>query len=326
MMNSIYKQIYKKIKQYDTIVIARHTGPDPDAIASQIALRDSIRATFPTKNVYAVGTGVSKFKYFGLLDKCPEENLNKALLITCDVPGSMRIDDALPTHFKEVIKIDHHPFEENFGGIEWIEETSSSTCQMIIELIFNTKLIMTKRVAEILFMGVVSDSDRFLLSYTSPKTFSLISRLIEEANIDFVSLYSHLYERPVSEVKFHGYLSENLEISENGLAYVKITSDIIKKYSVDTSTASNMINDFNFMKDIYVWTFITYDEKNELYKINIRSRGPIINDIAAKYNGGGHKFASGVRTTDKREIENLLKDLDEVCKEYKQYLEKEESE
>lgn len=323
MKSSIYRQIYKKIKQYDDIVIARHIGPDPDAIASQISLRDSILATFPKKNVYAIGTGVSKFKYYGLLDKCPEENLNNMLLITCDVPGSLRIDDAILSSFKEVIKIDHHPFEEDFGGIEWVDDTASSTCQMIIELIFNTKLVLNKKVAENLFLGVVSDSDRFLLTITSSKTFYLISKLIELSKIDFIKLYPHLYERPVAEVKFHGYLSENLEITDNGLAYVKITSDIIKKYGVDTSTASNMINDFNFIKEVYVWTFITYDAKNEIYKVNIRSRGPIINSIASKYNGGGHKFASGVKTTDKREINNLIKDLDEACKEYKESIQQE---
>jgi phosphoesterase RecJ-like protein len=66
------KNIYKKISKYQNIVIARHIGPDPDAIASQMALRDSIKLTFPNKNVYAVGVGVSKFKYFGLLDKIDE--------------------------------------------------------------------------------------------------------------------------------------------------------------------------------------------------------------------------------------------------------------
>ena len=68
-MNNIYKKIYKKIKSYDEIVLARHVGPDPDAIASQIALRDSIKKTFPNKKVYAVGNSVAKFKYYGVLDK-----------------------------------------------------------------------------------------------------------------------------------------------------------------------------------------------------------------------------------------------------------------
>ena len=51
----MFKEIYKKIKKYDTIVIARHIGVDPDAMASQIGLRDSIRLTFPGKKVLAVG-------------------------------------------------------------------------------------------------------------------------------------------------------------------------------------------------------------------------------------------------------------------------------
>ena len=41
--------------------------------------------------------------------------------------------------------------------------------------------------------------------------------------------------------------------------------------------------------------FVVYDERNDIYKANIRSRGPVINEVASKYNGGGHKFASGCR-------------------------------
>ena len=65
----MYKQIYKYIKKYDNIVIARHIGVDPDAMASQVALRDSIKLTFPEKKVLAVGNGSSKFSYIGKLDK-----------------------------------------------------------------------------------------------------------------------------------------------------------------------------------------------------------------------------------------------------------------
>lgn len=43
------KSIYKAISKYDNIVVARHIGPDPDAVCSQLALRDSIRLTFPKK-------------------------------------------------------------------------------------------------------------------------------------------------------------------------------------------------------------------------------------------------------------------------------------
>ena len=64
-MFNIYKRIYKKIKEYDTIVIARHIGPDPDALASQIGLKEIIQNKFPKKKVYAVGCPAAKFRFIG---------------------------------------------------------------------------------------------------------------------------------------------------------------------------------------------------------------------------------------------------------------------
>ncbi len=321
MMAQEQKRILKKIKQYDTIVIARHISPDPDAIASQIALRDIIKLNYPKKNVYAVGVSVAKFRIYGNLDRIDETKFTEdALLIALDVPNTSRIDGVDKSAFKEIFKIDHHPSEEEFGDCDWVDETSSSTCQMIIELLLNSKLKVDRKIAENLFLGVVSDSDRFLISYTTSKTFKLVGELIDKTGIDFTNLYQRLYERPYEEIKFHGYLSENLTITENGFAYITITPETLREYGVDSSTPSNMINDFSNIRDVYAWTFVTYDEKNELYKVNIRSRGPVINDTAARFGGGGHKYASGVRTHNKEDIDALLKALDEDCKKYKDSL------
>jgi len=317
MTSNIQKKIAKKIKQYSTIVIARHTGPDPDAICSQLALRDSIKLTYPTKNVYAVGIGVSKFKKYGQLDKIDNKTIKNALLITLDVPNFCRIDGIEDLNPKEILKIDHHPFEEEFGPLEWVDDTSSSTCQLVADLIMNTNLKLTEQIANNLFIGMVSDSDRFLLAYTTEQTFKIVTMLMTRSKMNISAQYEKLYERPMNEVRFHGYIANNLTLTENGFAYVKITSDILKEYGVDSSSPSNMINDFNYIKEVIVWAFATYDEKNDIYKVNIRSRGPIINEIASKYNGGGHKFASGVRTKEEESIDNLLKDLDAACKEYK---------
>ncbi len=315
MINPVIKKIYKKIKKYNTIVIARHIGPDPDAVCSQIALRDTIKATFPSKNVYAIGMSVSRFKSFGTLDKINEEELDNPLLIVLDVPNISRIDGITFSRYKEVIKIDHHPYEDKMGDTELVDTTSCSVAQLIGELVLNTRLKLTKEVAENIFLGIVSDSDRFLLQYTTAKTFKIVNQIIEKTNLDFTNLYVRLYERPLNEIRFQGYLAQNLITTENGFAYIKITTDDIKNFGVDSSTASNMINNFNYIKEIKVWTFITYDQKSTMYKVNIRSRNVVINDIAAKYHGGGHKFASGVRTTNEADIDNLIKDLDERCSE-----------
>ena len=316
-MTAIYKQVYKKIKEYDKIVIARHIGPDPDAIASQIALRDSIRITFPDKEVYAVGVGVAKFKYYGILDKIENNKLEGCLLIVCDVPNLVRVDGIEGLKYKDILKIDHHPAEDIKGNVDWTEETSCSTCQLIAELILNTPLKLDTKVAGNLYLGIVSDSDRFLLSYTTPKTFKVVTKLLEKSKIEFTSLYNYLYERSIDEVKFQGYIAENMHITEHGLGYLIIPNEIIKKYNVDLATPSNLINNFNFIKEVSVWTFITEDAKNKTYKVSIRSHGPIINTTAQLYNGGGHKFASGARLNSEEEINNFISDLDKLCEDYK---------
>lgn len=315
--SSIVKKVFKKIKEYPEIIIARHVGPDPDAIASTIALRDSIRLTFPEKEVYAVGLGVSKFKYYGILDKIDNEQYKNVLLIVLDVPNLNRVDGIEGLEYKEIMKIDHHPAEDIKGPVDWTDETSCSTCQMIAELILNTPLKLDTKIASNLYLGIVSDSDRFLLSYTTNKTFQVVHDLIKASKIDFVSLYNYLYDRSIDEVRFQGYIAMNMVVTENGLGYIVIPSDIIKEYHVDLATPANLINSFNFIRDVLVWTFITEDVKNNVYKVSIRSHGPIINEVASHYHGGGHKYASGARITSLEEVDLFIKELDELCEEYK---------
>ncbi len=317
IINNVIKKIYRKIKEYDQIVIARHVGPDPDAIASEIALRDSIKLTFPNKETVAIGLGVSKFKYYGILDKIDNERFKNCLLIVLDVPNLHRVDGISGLEYKEILKIDHHPAEDIKGPVDWTDDTSCSTCQMIAELIMNSPLKLDSKIAGNLYLGIVSDSDRFLLSYTTPKTFRVVSELLEKSKIEFTSLYTYLYERNINEVKFQGYLANNMIVTENGLGYMVIPHEIIKEFEVDLATPSNLINSFNFIKEVVAWTFITEDAKNKGYKVSIRSRGPIVNTTAAKYNGGGHKYASGARLHSEEEINNFIKDLDTLCEEYK---------
>lgn len=317
MCKKICKRIYKLIKKYDSIVIARHVGPDPDALGSQLGLKEAILSTFPNKKVYAVGHPASRFKYIGELDGIDEEIMSKSLLIICDTPNRSRMDGFVGKPLYS-IKIDHHPHVETFCDLEWIDDSSCSASQMIIELIYNTDMVMNSSIASKLYTGVVADTNRFLFSYTSSKTFSLVSKMIKDTNFDFISVYDSLYTRPLKEVKFEGFIVNNMTITDNGFAYLKITDDMLKQYDVDVATAGNMVNNFNFIDEILAWAVFTIDTNNGgTIRGNIRSRGPIINEVAAAFGGGGHKMASGVRLKSFDEVDNIVLELDKVCLEYK---------
>lgn len=315
-MGNMYKKIYNVIKKYDNIVIARHIGPDPDALGSSIGLKEVIKETFPNKNVYVVGNPSSKFKYMGSLDKLPD-NLSNALLIVTDTPDLDRVDGINIKDYKYSIKIDHHPFVEKFCDIEYIDDSASSASQLIMELVFDTKLKMSKSAAEKLFMGLVSDTDRFLFSYTTPKTFNLAAKLIDEYKLEFPRLYRNLYMRSIREVRFRGYIENNMTVTENGLGYILLDENILKEYNVDAATAGNMINEFNNISEVKVWGLFSEDKMQNNIRGSIRSRGPIINETVSNYNGGGHKFACGVRLKDFEEAKKLISELDIVCQNYK---------
>lgn len=312
----MYKNIYNQIKKYKTIVLARHIGPDPDCLASQIALREIIKHKFPNKNVYAVGITAAKFYHFGRLDKIREEDLNDALLIVLDTPDASRVDGINLSRYKYSIKIDHHPFMEKFCNLEFIDAKASSVCQMIVDLCFKTPLSLTKETAEILFMGIISDTNRFLYYYTSAHTFEVVSKLINRLGINIEELYLRLYSRPLNEVRLQGFIAMNMTVTENKFGYIKVPNEKITEFQVDSASAGNMINEFNHIKEVVTWATFSQDSKNEVIRGAMRSRGPIINDLAAKYGGGGHKFACGARLETWDQVDNLIKDLDDLCKKY----------
>lgn len=312
---NIYKQIYKKIKKADTIIIARHVGPDPDALGSSLGLKQIINDNFPNKKVYVIGSPAAKFRYIGELDKLPE-NIDNTLLIVTDTPDHRRVDGIDPRRIKNSIKIDHHPYVETMCELEWIDDKSTSASQMVLELAFKTNLKVTKEAGEKLYIGLIADTNRFMFSYTNSKTFDIVSKLLKETNIDITKIYDELYIRPYKEIKFQGYMSLNYQITDNKVGYLIIHDETLKEYNVDAATPGNMINSFNHINEMLVWVTATEDKELGSYRVSIRSRGPIINEVAANHGGGGHKFASGTRLKTEEEILSLIHDLDIVSNQY----------
>ncbi len=311
----MFNEIYKRIKEYNNIVIARHIGVDPDALCSSLALRDSIRLTFPNKNVIAIGSGSQKFGSIGNIDKYVK--YDNALLIVLDTPDKRRVDTAIVDLFDYKIKIDHHPFIERFCDLEYIDDNKSSACEIIMELLESVDLKCNDEIAELLFMGVASDSNRFLFNTCTSSTFRLISDYMDKYNIDLEKLYPKIYTRPMEEVRLQGYISLNMKVTDNGVGYAVIDNNTQAEYKVDSAAAGNMINNFNFIDGVPVWVTITEDIRNSIFRISVRSRGVTINKVCEKYNGGGHIHAAGARVKTVDEALSLVNDLDKLLGEMK---------
>lgn len=313
---NIYRKIYSKIKKYNKIVIVRHIGPDPDALGSSIGLKEAILNTFPKKEVYAVGIPAAKHKYLGEVDTFNESMYENSLLIVVDTPDIKRVDGVDPLRFEYKIKIDHHPLVDKYCDIELIDDTASSASQLIINLLFKTPLKLNKSVAEKLYAGVVSDTNRFLYAYTSSSTFSLVAKMIKETSIDITKVYENMYLRSIDDKKLESYAILNMKITDNGLGYLFITQEDLNDLKTDAATMANMVNFMQYTKEMIAWVICAYDNSMGCIRSSIRSRGPIINEVASHFNGGGHVFASGARPKDFEEAKKMIEELDLVCKEY----------
>ena len=313
---NVYKKIYKEIKRHKKIVLARHIGPDPDALGSTLGLKEIILNTFPKKEVYAVGTPAAKHKYIGDLDTFEDSMYEDSLLIVLDTPDIKRVDGLDPTKFKHKIKIDHHPIVDKYCDIEFVDDTASSASQLVIELVYNTSLKLNKEGAEKLYIGLVSDTNRFLYSYTTDKTFNLVSRLIKDTNIDITKLYNNMYLTPISEKKLQSYAILNMTITNNKLGYLILNQEKLDELGTDAATMTNIVNYLNYIDEMITWVIYAYDKNTEMIRASIRSRGPVINTVATHYNGGGHVYASGARLNTFDEVNDMIKELDKVCEEY----------
>ena len=312
----MYKEIVKLIKKYDSIVIARHIGGDIDALGSQIGLKEIIKETYPNKKVYAVGAYASRFKFVGPLDKEEDIDFDNSLLIVLDTPKVSRLDVEDISKYNHRVRIDHHPFEEEFCDIELVDENKSSTCEMIVELCLNTKLKITKSAAEKLYMGMISDTNRFLYPCTTSDTLALASLLVSKYGINPPELYEKMYLRNLDEIRFIGYIFQNIKVTKNGVGYIKITDEIQKEFGMDPASAGNMVGELSYINDFIVWITFSEDKKQNMVRVSIRSRGPVINTLAMKYNGGGHKLASGIRLPNFDLSDEIIERLDILCEEY----------
>ncbi len=313
----IQKEILEKIKKYDTIIIHHHVSPDPDCVGSQLGLKLLLKASFEDKNVYAVGSNTERTAFMGDMDTISDDIYQGALVFIVDVGDKRRIDDSRFLTGKEIIKIDHHPLTEEFCSLEWVDTTYAAATEMIIDFFVQNKdqLVMTDEAARVLYAGMLTDTGRFYYNSVSERTLRYGAE-VYQFGFNKQELYANLYHKSIDELKFTGFLMNSFQHTKNGLGFMKITQATIDEFNVPVDFASGMVNTLANIKEIIMWMFFTEDKELGKIRTSFRSRGPIVNKLAAKYGGGGHIWASGTLAADWDTVDQIINDADLLCKEF----------
>ncbi|MCR5457976.1 MAG: bifunctional oligoribonuclease/PAP phosphatase NrnA [Clostridiales bacterium] len=313
------KIILDKIKEYDSIIIMRHTRPDGDAVGSTMGLRQILRLSYPEKKIRLINSDYSDYVAFlENEDKDVSDNIyKKSLGIVIDTGDVKRISNKKYGLCKELIKIDHHIDHSPYGGISWVEEERASACEMIAQFYFDNEkeLKIDSFAATAIYTGMITDTGRFKYGVTNSSPFTYAGKLMD-LGIDVELLYAYLYAQSFDEMKYKAFVLRNMKITENGVAYVYISRATQKKYGLNHEEASNCVSYMENIKGSLIWLgFI--DNEDKTTRVRLRSRFVTVNEIAEKYSGGGHARASGATVHSKEEMNSLIALADETLKQYK---------
>ncbi|MEZ7646938.1 DHH family phosphoesterase [Streptococcus constellatus] len=308
----IFKQILHKIKEYDTIIIHRHMRPDPDALGSQVGLKKLLQVNFPEKKIKAAGKTEPTLAWLATMDEISDDDYKNALVIVCDTANTARIDDERYSKGDFLIKIDHHPNDDIYGDIAWVDTSSSSASELITLFALENHLKLDDYSAKLLYAGIVGDTGRFLYPATTARTMAIASKL-REYPFNFAALARKMDSFSYQIAKLQGYVYDHLEVDENGAARVILTQELLKSNQLTDADTSAIVSAPGRIDSVELWG-IFVEQENGNYRVRLRSKFIPINEVAKKHDGGGHPLASGANAYSTEEIEKIYQELKELAK------------
>ena len=313
------REVLETIKKYDRIIIFRHFRPDGDAVGSTKGLQRILKLSFPEKEIVLQNCDFSDYMSFlGAEEPIMDDDFYAdALGIVLDTATTARISNQKFNLCKFLIKIDHHIPVESYGNINWVEEERCSTCELITAFYdaMKDELKIDAEAATYLYAGLVTDSGRFRFRSVSGDTMRLAGILLNQG-VDTDHLYANLYMKDFAEFKFHGYVLNNINITENGVAYIYIDTATMEEYSLSFEQASACVSYMDSIKGSLIWVAFINSGNGDI-RVRLRSRFVTINDLAKQYEGGGHDCAAGATVHSIEQMNELLGKADLLLKNYK---------
>ena len=308
----ICHQILEQIKKYDTIIIHRHMRADPDALGSQVGLKELLQFNFPEKKIKVVGYDLPTLTWLAKMDEVEDQEFEGALAIICDTANTARIDDKRYLNAETIIKIDHHPNDEEYGDLSWVDTSSSSASEMITLFAQTNQLALSDRAAELLFAGIIGDTGRFLYPSTTAQTLRLAAYL-REHNFDFAALTRKMDTMSYKIAKLQGYIYDHLEVDKNGAARVILSQEVLKQFNVTDAETAAIVGAPGRIDSVNLWG-IFVEQADGHYRVRLRSKIHPINEIAKEHDGGGHPLASGANSYSLEENEIIYQKLKNLLK------------
>jgi phosphoesterase RecJ-like protein len=310
----------RAIGQHERFCLTTHERPDGDAVGSLAAMqlvltalgKDSV--TYMPAHEFPLPYEYRFIQLEGLTTE-PPADLGERTLIFLDCGNIERTSaEALKREpDRLILNIDHHHDNTCFGTINHVDPHASCTAEMVWDLMHDLGVAITEPIGDALYVGLVTDTGRFMYENTGPRAHEMASELLA-AGIDAHAVYRHLYEGiPQGKLELLARGLTNVERFDDGLLTVThLTREDYRSAGADESYSEGVVDHLRSVEGTGVAGLVREQLNGDpARKVSLRATDDRIDVsvIARALGGGGHRRAAGFTTV--LEFDELVKFLRE---------------
>jgi phosphoesterase RecJ-like protein len=293
----------------EKFILTAHETPDGDALGSEYALLWALRKMGKTARILNADPAPDKFSFvdrkrearvLSSVSQVPV-HIEDYVLVIVDVSDIRNIGAVsrwvLP-RVRQYFIIDHHERDKDLLSPNHIEQSASSTCEILYLVFQEMGLKIDLRMAQALFMGILYDTGSFIYPKTTALTFRIARELVE-LGVNPNEVYASVFENnSLSSLVLMSRVLSTLALHLEGRVAVQyMTRQMLYASSAKYEEADQQINIPLRSKDIRVSIFFKENAEG-LQRCSLRSKGNIdVAEIAKRFGGGGHRTAAGFKCT-----------------------------
>ena len=317
-MSTEFKKICDKIKSADNIVLIAHVNPDGDALGSMAALAWAANKAGKDTNIVLHGELTAR-PYAHLCNGLEAHDIDQFDTLAARADIVVILDTAskaqlgtLPEKLLElkdkVLVIDHHLTSDQPAAIHWADTSAAAVGIMVMDILDELAWEIDTAMATFLAWAIVTDTGWLRFSNTDGRCLRAMARLIDKG-IEPDALYKQIYQndRPQKLLLIRQAL-DSLQYFLNGrFAAMTLTLDDFLISAADLAETEGIVNEPMRIGDIEVSLIVV--QNPDVVRVSLRSREHIdVSQIAAKFGGGGHARAAGIKfdTQDVEEVKTLV--------------------
>ena len=299
MINNSAFEIAEKLKKAKSVAIFCHARPDGDALGAGLAMLLALQNAGKSVIMCCEDLPPEKFAFLSAMSYVrrglpTKTEYDTFVSVDCaDVSRMGIFADAYLKFAGTTINIDHHVSNSGYGKLNFVIDCPA-TCEVLTDLFSVAEFEITKDIADLLLVGLITDSGNFTHLDVGENTFKAAAKLRAAGGDVNLINYMMFSRQPKQRALLYGRVMNKIRFAlDDRLTFIVTSLEDMEETGADKSLTEGFV-DFPLTIDGVEVSISLMEVKKRHYKVSFRSKGKVnVNAVAGTFGGGGHVLASG---------------------------------